>query len=515
MAAFGEDVEAFLLGMREFGLFEDVERHLPAEFSAVYEIARVLHDPEHPLWHRFAPLLNLFHTHDPQQQEASAALPRQYSSEEYDAELIRHYRDVVRIYPHQFLLPEEVFYHRLAERTLWMPVPRPPRVYGYQTHGDVYAPDIRKQKVYILFDTSASMQQHHRIQLAKAIAYTFLRRNQAELGEVFLRTFDLHIGELHHAFDQLSFERLLRTVLRLQAVGQGTMLEQAIMTAIEDIRRKPSLVQSEILLFTDGIAYLHVGRIRELLGDDIRLHAVRLGAGPLHLQAKAVEDFAYRDDGEASRQFRRLQDEKHHIERQLAHVSGEHQRRLLQNQLHSLEQQCSLILRQLERQAQNHYATALRELCTVYVAVEDVPLEQLVQLSAERRRSLEQAAQELIHRLREAPTSEDFQTAALLSEYMSFLAQCCSEASSLRELAQQLRRLISEAVQQRGYRAASQEVRMSRVERRILMQLVAIPGLSFRQLLRFLSLHYWFRRLRLWLRRLGWQWRLRHLQRYK
>ncbi len=505
----GGELGQFLLAMDEYGLFEAVERHLPAEFSAIYEIARVLQDPEHPLAERLAPLLSTFRSPQPREPESSTlGLPRQWVAEQYEAELIRHYRDVARIYPHQFLLPDEIFYHRLAERLLWMPVAQPPQVYGYQTQGDIYAPDIRKQKVYVLFDTSASMQQSHRIQLAKAIVYLFLRRNQAELGEVFLRSFDRVVGQLYHAFDRPSFERLLQTVLRFQAVGQGTLLEQAIVTAIEDIRQRPSLVQSEILLITDGIAYIHVARLRELLGEDIRLHAVRLGSAALQLQVKAVEDFAYRDDSELSRQFRSLRDEKHHLEHQLTYVSGERQRRLLEARLRAVEQQCGALLRQLEQRAQQHYATALQELCTVYVAVEDLPVEHLIQLSAERRQQLQWELEQLLQHLTASPTADELRRAAVVAEYISFLAQCCPEAAELGRLAEQLRQRLSQTVREAIYDLGHAQG-ISRAEWRLVMGIARVPLFSLRQLLRWMSIRSWLRRLRLWLRRLWWRWRMR------
>jgi len=499
-----DEAELFLLTMQEFGLFDEVERHLPAEFAAIYEIARVLERPDHPLAQRLAPLFWLGQSETPSDvAEASSPVKQHFTAEEYDAELIRHYRDVVHIYPHQFLLPEEVFYHRLAERSLWMPVARPPHVYGYQTHGNVYAPDIRKQKVYVLFDTSASMQSHWRIQLAKAITYLFLRRNQAELGEIFLRTFDVQPGELHHAYDQPSFERLLRTVLRLQAVGQGTALEQAIVTAAEEIRRRPALVQSEILLITDGIAYLHVERLRQLLGTDIRLHAVRLGAGSEQLTSKQIEAFAYRDEGELSQQYRKLLDEKRHLEQQLSIVSSEHQRRLLQQQVRLLEQQSERLFQHLAQQAQQHYASALRELCTVYVPVEDMPIGELLHVSPERSGALQRAAERLLEQLRQTPTAEDCHKAAALAEYLDFLGHHVPESSSLRELAHRLRRQLRTL-----FRSGQEHsMQLNPGERRILVKFGILPASSLGSVMRMVSLRFWFRRLRLWLRRLIWRFR--------
>ncbi len=498
-----DEAELLLLAMQEFGLFEAVERHLPAEFAAVYEIARVLERPDHPLAQRLAPLFALWRLPEGKAEPlTSSTVVRHGVAEEYDAELIRHYRDVVRIYPHQFLLPDEVFYHRLAERSLWMPVARSPHVYGYRTHGDIYAPDIRKQKVYVLFDTSASMQTHWRIQLAKAIAYVFLRRNQAELGEIFLRTFDLQLGELHHAYDQPSFERLIRTILSLQALGQGTALEQAIVTAAEEIRRHPSLVQSEILLITDGIAYLHVERLRQLLGSDIRLHAIRLGAGSQPLGAKEVETFAYRDESELSQLYRKLLDEKRHVEHQLALSSGEQQRRLLHQRLQLLQQQLGRGFQQPTHQAQQHYATALQELCTVYVPVNDMPIGDLICLPTERRVALRQAAERLLERLRQDAAPEDYRKAALLAEYLDFLGRHAPEAAMLRELARRLQRQLTMLLR-------NPEGAVNRRERRLLVALGVLPGGTLYAVLRLFAIRYWLRRLKLWIRRLLWRMRWR------
>jgi hypothetical protein len=504
------EAQRFLLAMEEYGLHEALERHLPAEFALVYEIARVLEDPDHPLTQRLAPLL---HRSIRQQQPPDASPPpstvqRHFVAEEYDAELIRHLRDVVHIYPHQFLLPDEVFYHRLAERSLWMPAPRPPQVYGYKSQADQYAPDIRKQKLYVLFDTSASMQSHHRIHLAKAIVYVFLRRNQAELGEIFFRTFDLQLGERWHAHDVPSFERLLQHVLRLQAVGQGTALEHAICVAAEEIRQTPSLLQSEILLITDGIAYLHVEKLRALLGDQIRLNAIRLGSGHMEFSTRTLEDFAQRDDSTPSRYFRQLQAEKRHLEHQLAHTAGEHQRRLLQNQLRALEQQLAAVARQLHQRAYEHYNTALQQLCTVYIPIEDLPIEQLLHLTEARQREWEEFAARLLERLQQQPTLQELHQAALLAPHLELLSNLTPNGEPLRRLAQQLRQHIQQVLRTGMYGAPQQPpVRLSRAERRWLATYVPVRTAPLGVLLP--SVRRWLRWFRLWIRRLLWRYRWR------
>src|ERR1041384_2559217 len=109
--------------MEEFGFFEHIYEKLPSDFTAIFEIARVLEDQLNPLTERLQEVLRLpapaasrnldkvedFHRYQP-------------AGDRYAADLITSYNDVARIYPNQFLLPDEVFLQRLALRELWMPV---------------------------------------------------------------------------------------------------------------------------------------------------------------------------------------------------------------------------------------------------------------------------------------------------------------------------------------------------------------------------------------------------------
>ncbi|HCN04271.1 MAG TPA: hypothetical protein DIS79_01510, partial [Bacteroidetes bacterium] len=171
------ETSEFLSRMESFGFFDTVEEHLPDDFSIIYDIARIIEDLGHTIAQSLAPILELNEPSDRNSQTEHIMVPNVADAEEYEADLIRNVAEVRNIYPYQFLLPENVFLQRLAERSLWMPRPRKPRNFRYQTESDRFAPDDRKQKVYILFDTSSSMRQYYRIHLAKAIAYLFLVPN--------------------------------------------------------------------------------------------------------------------------------------------------------------------------------------------------------------------------------------------------------------------------------------------------------------------------------------------------
>lgn len=159
--------------MIELGFLDTVENDLPEDFTLIYEIARILENELNPLTKQLAPILWLTQTQEDNSSHEKEIIPHLPSGDDYEANLISSFRDISKIYPHQFLFPDEVFMQKLAERSLWMPTPKAARNYRYQAESDQFAPDSRKQKIYLLFDTSKSMQEMFRIHLAKAIAYFF------------------------------------------------------------------------------------------------------------------------------------------------------------------------------------------------------------------------------------------------------------------------------------------------------------------------------------------------------
>src|SRR5215207_1614086 len=139
---------AFFQRMEEFGFLGHIYEHLPSEFTAVFEIARVLEDESSELFRKLEPALRLATIDASPIQDIKDRF--QYdipSGEEYEADYIRNRRDLPRIYSWQFLLPEEVFDERLAERTLWLPVAKAPVIVPVQEAGEAFDFDSQKQKV--------------------------------------------------------------------------------------------------------------------------------------------------------------------------------------------------------------------------------------------------------------------------------------------------------------------------------------------------------------------------------
>lgn len=425
--------DTFFARMEEFGFFDTVEEHLPQEFTAVFEIARVLENPEHFLGEQLAPVIMMTSREDTIPDETPSYIPTLLPGEEYEADLIRNVQELPAIYPHQFLLPENVFYQKLVERSLWLPRPHPPQNYRYQAESDTFKPDHRKQKVYVLFDTSRSMNMHYRIHLAKAIAYLFLRRNMKELGTVYFRTFDAVVGELQTANDAQSFSELLSTLMHMNAEGRGTVLNKAILQALEDIRSLHNLHEAEILVITDGAAHIELAKVRELMGSSIKINTVKIGDERITADAKFVQYHLNDANTEDAKKLKQLINRKHDVEVQLNNASGTHLQNKLRQEIAALEKQINLLTERVSKYISEHYGNEIAELCEIYVQVEDISKTQFQYLPEEHRRELIELSDSLLHVLKEEHNAEDVKRAAILYDHLELFLKN-NDSNELNEL---------------------------------------------------------------------------------
>ncbi len=473
----------------------DLAERLPEHLWLVFEIARVIEAHDTALGERLAPLLErASDEHNP-----SAPPVPTVAAEEYEADLIRHFHELPLIYPYQFLLPEEVFYQRLAERSLWLPRPVPPRSYRFPTASDTFAPDPRKQKVYVLFDVSRSMNTHWRIALAKAIAYVFLVRNMRELGTVYLRTFAESVGERLHAEDVPAFERLLRAILSLEARGRGTNMQAAIEVAIEDIRASHTLSDAEILVITDGAAHLDVERLSALMGESIRIHSVKIGHERIVPDPAMVEYYARKLGTADARRLLELQERRRTMQLELQNASTHMRRSMLSHDLGVLDRMIADLAEKVARYATEHFGSDIEHLSTVFVQLDDIDPAEIFRLSAQRRQQLQQLAEALVEEFAEHPRSEDAERMAALLEHLRHLLQFNPDALELVRLADRIEQALRGYLQQvrtLDAEIASQAPMIEHV--RMTLGRRAGGRLSLGMLLRMLwrRLSRWFRRQR-------------------
>ena len=429
--------------MEDYGFFDTVEEHLPASFTMIYEIARILEDATHTIAKSLAPILEL---HDPLADRDSVdtiIMPHVPDTKEYEADLITSVTEVRHIYPYQHLLPETVFLKKLAERSLWMPRPKSPRNYRYQSDSDRFAPDDRKQKVYILFDTSVSMKQHYRIHLAKAITYLFLRRNQQELGTIFFRTFDLTIGELFTARDVPGYERLISEMMHLNATGSGTSLQKAIETAIEDISHESQLSHAQILVITDGVAHIDLDLLRGRLGDQIIVNTVKIGSSQLQLDNVVVEGIVSSSQSPHAIRIRELLLQKKDAEAQLRSATGQQRTTALSSQISALSHLIQSQIEKFTSHLAEVYGYEIEQLSNIFVQVDDIAPNELFALSENKVVEFEMLTKSLLQALEQERQVEDLQRAAILYDHLMLLIRYNKiDAPRFKQAAERLEQML-------------------------------------------------------------------------
>jgi hypothetical protein len=405
---------AFFPVMEEFGFFSHIYEKLPQDFTAVFEIARIIEDETSQLSQKLSGIMKMpaMAGQDPHSSEPEDQHRYLPTGDRYAADLIKSYHDVSRVYPNQFLLPDEIFLERLVLRELWMPVVRSGVILPVDDTGQNFSFDTQKQKVYVLFDTSRSMQAHHRIHLAKAILYIFLKRNKVELGHVSLRTFDDHVGELHTAVDQSSYEALMRYVLRITHLGEGTVLQKVLIQALTDIQEMEHLSGAEILIITDGAVQLDEPLIRSKMDDHVLIHSVKIGHVEVFASEAQIADMVSRGQI-TDRTLLDLQRQKADIEHQLRVTEGAARRQSLEHMLAGVRAQIG--------QRKVPFGHELEQLSSVYVNIDDLSEIEGFRADPETIADLEALAHALEEEAKEFLTPELTKKIAVLHDHVQFL----------------------------------------------------------------------------------------------
>lgn len=147
-----------------------------------------------------------------------------------------------------------------------------------------------EQKLYILLDRSYSMRHRHRLLYAKVLAIEYLRNKKRTNARLFFRPFDFDVYELDKLAEPQDYDRLIRKLLFVEPGGKGTDITHALQVAARDIQFDGMFENAEILLITDGMDRIEVDEIKELLGDRILLHMVKIGRDAAEPQQSEIED---------------------------------------------------------------------------------------------------------------------------------------------------------------------------------------------------------------------------------
>jgi hypothetical protein len=358
--------------------------------------------------------------------------------------------DIRRILPHQFLLPDEIFMERLARRSLWISVPRTPTVKGYGTSSTEYSPDSFKQKVYLLLDTSTSMASHHRFQMAKAVVYVYLKRNLRELGHVYFRTFDTELGPLIEATDARSLRDLLQHVMRLNRLGNGTVMERAIVQAAEDIRVQAALSGAEMLIVTDGACHLDIERIREALGETIRINTVKIGDAHVFADEKELRDLATRGATPPQKELARLEESLRRAEYDLRGAPTDADRSRLATEVGSMRKRCESLRQHIVGRLREHYGREIETLSSVFVNVADIDTDRIYVLRESEVAEVRELVAEVELDFHDGADADALREAGVLYEHVQFLLKMAARGSEqhveLEQLARRLEDLLKDVL---------------------------------------------------------------------
>jgi len=447
---------AFFEHMEEFGYLHDIEDMLPEDFTAVFEIARVLEDPNSSLFRSIASVMSVSRptVAEPTSQGREWRPNRQVShGEEYEAALMRNFTDIKRIFPHQYLLPDEVFLQRLAQRSLWINLPRTPVVVPFGSSSNDYSPNNFKQKVYLLLDTSTSMSSHHRFQMAKAVVYVFLKRNLKELGHIYLRTFDVDLGPLQTATDITGLKRLIRYTMRLSRLGNGTAMERAILQAVEDIRAGASLSGAEILMVTDGACHLDIDRIRGALGDSIRINTIKIGNAEIYPDDKLLKEMASRGTSPRQVDLAKLEEQIRRLSHDLDHRTAERDKQSLRSRIESLGARAGTLRAEIVSHLKEQYGKEITILSTVFVNIDDISLDDIFTLRQSEIEEIKGLLAEVESDFADEVDADSLKEAALLYEHVQMLLKTADNAgqrAQLQEVADRLSALLKDLAQTTG-----------------------------------------------------------------
>lgn len=439
--------------MEEFGYLRGLEEFLPRGFTAVFEIARVLEDPTSDLFRALQPVMTVSPARTMQQPNSREWRPNRNVSvgDEYEAALIRNVSDIRRVQPHQFLLPDDVFLRRLAQRSLWINVPRTPVTRGYGSSATEYAPDNFKQKVYVLLDTSTSMSSHHRIQMAKAVVYVFLKRNLRELGHIYFRTFDIEIGPLHVATDARTLRSLTQAAMRVSRLGNGTVMERAILQAADDIRAQAALSGAELLVITDGACHIDLERMRSALGDTIRVNTVKIGNAQIYAEDRELHEIATNGTSPQQLELVRLEESLRRAEYDVRSASTDAERVHLKSEVGSLRRRLEQVQSSLFERMRATYGREIESLSRVFINIDDITSDAIFVLRDSEIAEMRELVKEVELDFDEGLDADDLREAAVLYEHVQLLLELAPAGSDqqqqLRELASRLEDLLRDVLE--------------------------------------------------------------------
>lgn len=275
----------FLEYWDSLGFFENLKVILPPDFMLLFEIARNIFTDERSIDAMTAieEIAEEEKIYEPDREEniqvnrVDKIAPL---GDKMEIDTFKNINDMKKALPRELAL-DELFDVKLFTKTLI--VQR-----FYESESDSFKPistqqdDAGKdanrfeQKFYLLLDRSRSMDHNMRSLFAKCIVAEFLRRKLNSKAKLFYRPFDSKPGRLYRVEKPEDFPKLVERVLLTSTGGRSTNIEAAVFQAVKDIEYEKEMMNTEILIVTDGISKINKYEMKKRLGH-IKLNVLKIG----------------------------------------------------------------------------------------------------------------------------------------------------------------------------------------------------------------------------------------------
>jgi hypothetical protein len=252
--------------------------------------------------------------------------------------------------------------------------------------------------------------------------------------------------------------------MHLNAAGNGTSLQKALQTAIDDISHESQLSHAQILVITDGVAHIDLDSLQEQLGNQITVNTVKIGSSRIQLDNVIIEGILSSSQSPAALHIRELLQKKKDIEAQLRGVSGQHRAAALKANLESVTGLIRIQTEKFSGQLEEKYGLEIEKLSTVYVQVDDISPFELFSLPESKVIEFEELAASLLKALQTERQVDDIQRAAVLYDHLKLLMKYNKiDAPRFEQAANELERMLDHILNKPS--TSSDEVPISELER--------------------------------------------------
>ncbi len=411
------------------GFFHNVQTVLPPKFFVLFDIAQVIFTPE-VISDALSAVEEISREEKvtaPDRDESIMINRAEKVSPLSDNMVIDNYRtiyDLKKTLPRELVWDDDIFTIKLMTRSLL--VQR-----FYETEADKFKPistrrdesgkDANKfeQKFYLLLDSSKSMDFRMRSFYAKCIVAEFLRRKLDSNAKIFYRSFETNVGKLFRLEKREDFPLLIEEILNSPTAGVSTNLQGAIFQAISDIHYDKELLNSEILVVTDGISKINKFLVMEKLGD-IKLNMLKIGGDLIEGSIYDLKEVMNKNRIDFNPESVSLSD----IRKKMSDNNAD---------------EASLTMN--ERRAyrflldySDQIVIDLKEVCRRFIEIPDLDKSKLFTLTEENLDFIEHSSDMFLRQDTAGKTAEDlvamYKKAYFLSEYIDFLMEYGSNSTN-------------------------------------------------------------------------------------